>query len=170
LLIDNPYWLALVASVCAALIALLGAAWLVRRLIRKSREARHPHSSAGKQEFPKTFDGHASCEAATSVDTQTLHCQNCRLSLDVESVIAHCKPYLFGCFRFECPKCRYPALVDLRDHQISIGNVDGFPGPSFIPEETIEVPGLEVRRLSHPRRIAVKFRDGKWKYPFEAQA
>lgn len=62
---------------------------------------------------------------------------------------------------FTCPKCRRSFHVEVRKGGLSIGSLDGAPGPCFIPDERVAVKGLLVTRKDGGG-IGLKYAGRKW--------
>src|SRR4051812_45023766 len=96
-----------------------------------------------------------------SVDDLSLPCPACRSGAPVEAVFDHCTVSWpnQGWLWFECPACGKGSHVELSGTAVSIGELDGGPGPCFVPKATIEVPGLQVARLGWGMKISYKTRE-----------
>jgi hypothetical protein len=44
-----------------------------------------------------------------------------------------------------CPNCNAPYELEINRGNVILGDVDGFPGPAFIPHKTCKMPGLSVQ-------------------------
>ena len=77
-----------------------------------------------------------------------LRCPKCQTALTVAAVFDHCdvswpNQRWLG---FDCPTCEAFSHVEVEAGRVSIGGIDGAPGPAFFPDETVEVPGLSVEK------------------------
>jgi hypothetical protein len=64
---------------------------------------------------------------------------------------------------FTCPRCDRQAHVALSKSRISIGELDGVPGPCFVALATVEVPGL--RATSALGETVVSYNGCEWQVP-----
>ena len=64
---------------------------------------------------------------------------------------------------FHCPGCREDWKVALSAGTVSIGDIDGAPGPCFIPSDSVAAPDLQVAVTSSG--ITVKHAGRRWRFP-----
>lgn len=92
----------------------------------------------------------------------TLSCQKCKSPMALEAIFDHCsvswpqQRWLW----FDCPSCGRGSHIELGKEEVSIGGIDGAPGPCFIQDETVPAPGLQVSR--RPGRLVVRYHDREW--------
>jgi len=74
-----------------------------------------------------------------------LRCPRCRAAHSVVTVLDHCtiswpnQRWLL----FECPACgNEDSHVEVEDGRLASGVLDGAPGPAFMPQDSVAVPGL----------------------------
>ena len=75
-----------------------------------------------------------------------LACPHCGKHFDPAAILDHCTvswPQQLWLW-FECPECDEGSHVAVAGGCLSIGDIDGAPGPCFFAEATIEVPGLRA--------------------------
>lgn len=75
-----------------------------------------------------------------------LECRWCNHSISPQYILETsrtCSPRLSVLY-VDCPHCGKRLQVEAQPNRLSIGGIDGFPGPCFIQESTQEVPGLSV--------------------------
>jgi hypothetical protein len=73
-----------------------------------------------------------------------LKCPRCRAKYTIAAVFDQCDvswPYQRW-LGFECPRCHRFFHVEIEKGRVSIGGIDGAPGPAFFPDNTVDVPGL----------------------------
>ena len=77
-----------------------------------------------------------------------LHCPKCASAYGVATVFDHCTVAWpnQGWLWFDCPGCGKGFHVELEPGRVSIGGIDGAPGPAFFPDETVEVDGLTYEK------------------------
>ena len=73
-----------------------------------------------------------------------LSCPRCRAAFSAAAVLDHCdvawpNQRWLG---FECPRCHRFFHVEIEKGRMSIGGIDGAPGPAFFPDNGVVVPGL----------------------------
>jgi len=73
-----------------------------------------------------------------------LRCPGCHAAFSVAAVLDHCdvawpNQRWLG---FECPRCHRFFHVEIEKGRMSIGGIDGAPGPAFFPDNGVVVPGL----------------------------
>jgi len=76
-----------------------------------------------------------------------LRCPKCATTYSVAAVFDHCdvswpNQRWLG---FECPKCDHFSHVEVENGRVSIGEIDGAPGPAFFPDNAVAVPGLRYK-------------------------
>ena len=64
---------------------------------------------------------------------------------------------------FDCPACGDGSHVELRGSSVSIGELDGAPGPCFLATATIEAPGLTM--TSTANAVIVRYNGRVWQIP-----
>ncbi len=78
------------------------------------------------------------------MDVQLLSCPGCGIRHTVEEVFEHCTAswpeHLL--LYFDCPKCRHRRHVQVHDDCVSLGYLDGVPGPRFVAQQQVVQPGL----------------------------
>ena len=79
--------------------------------------------------------------------TQTFACPGCSRELKISEVLEHCDASWpeHHLLYFKCPGCRMKRHLKVHDDQVSVGYLDGFPGPRFVTSRKIIQPGLTVR-------------------------
>ena len=96
-----------------------------------------------------------------------LKCPKCRALRSLEEVFDHCgvswpnQRWL----SFRCPRCRRYWHVQLSGSRVEIGDIDGAPGPSFIPDNGTTRAGLRVTRSD----AGISVRLGRRRWSFEAR-
>jgi hypothetical protein len=75
-----------------------------------------------------------------------LHCPKCASIYVAEVVLDHCdvswpQQRWLG---FTCPACDAFFHVEVEPGRLTLGGIDGAPGPAFFPDHAAEVPGLRV--------------------------
>lgn len=73
-------------------------------------------------------------------------CPNCSKQIETEALIENCSvswPNQKWAY-FTCPSCGESTHVHLSLDLITLGYLDGAPGPCFVPIERVGVRGLEV--------------------------
>ena len=46
--------------------------------------------------------------------------------------------------RFKCPGCKETFMTTVRNGAVTIGEIDGAPGPCFFPLRRCAIPGLKI--------------------------
>lgn len=79
--------------------------------------------------------------------TQTFTCPGCSRELRIVEVLEHCDASWpeHHLLYFKCPGCRVKRHLKVRDGHLSVGHLDGLPGPRFVTSREITQPGLIVR-------------------------
>lgn len=75
-------------------------------------------------------------------------CKKCGAKYSVEAILDHskvCWPQQRWLL-FTCPACNYDAHIEIGRSTVSIGGLDGAPGPCFFADATIKAPGLRARK------------------------
>jgi hypothetical protein len=77
-----------------------------------------------------------------------LHCPKCASDYTVEAVLDHCdvswpNQRWLG---FTCPACEAFFHVEVEPGRLTLGEIDGAPGPAFFPDHAAEVPGLRFEK------------------------
>jgi len=73
-----------------------------------------------------------------------LRCPTCAATYSVAAVFDHCEVSWPNqrWLGFDCPRCDQFSHVEVEDGRVSIGGIDGAPGPAFVPDNSARVPGL----------------------------
>jgi len=79
-----------------------------------------------------------------------LSCPGCHVAFSAPGVLDHCdvswpNQRWLG---FECPRCQRVFHVEIESGRMSIGAIDGAPGPAFFPDNSVAVPGLTCANRS----------------------
>jgi hypothetical protein len=76
---------------------------------------------------------------------QSLGCPECRKRFSIRGLLRHAKTAWPNqrWILFACPRCKAASHLFFAGRSVSIGRLDGAPGPCFVPTET-----MECRRLS----------------------
>ena len=94
-----------------------------------------------------------------------LECPECRKRLDGTSVLGCAEAYWpHEWCSFNCPACKAHVLFKVLNEGIVIGEVDGFPGPTFMPLSRQRVKGL-VAELANDV-LTVRLGNREWKIPY----
>ena len=90
--------------------------------------------------------------------SETLNCTSCSAELSVPEVLQHCGASWpeHHLLYFTCPKCRDLRHIKVRDDHLAFGYLDGFPGPRFITQREVVVPGLSVRAEEYCIALALE--------------
>src|SRR5216117_3733161 len=97
-----------------------------------------------------------SCQFRRMIN-EKLQCPHCRAASSVETVLDYSKVswpnqrWLF----FYCPACGKPSHIELSESQVSIGTIDGAPGPCFMPSSIVEVRDRSARFST--RGVKIRF-------------
>ena len=78
-----------------------------------------------------------------------LPCPGCGSRYDPTAILDHCSvswPQQLWLW-FDCPACVHGSHIEVAGERLSIGGIDGAPGPCFFADATIEVPGLRAKRI-----------------------
>jgi len=76
-----------------------------------------------------------------------LQCRFCKTDLTPEQVFDSsgvCWPNQHW-ISFECLNCHREAKIEIEKTQVSIGDIDGAPGPCFFPDSTVRLRGLKIK-------------------------
>lgn len=94
-----------------------------------------------------------------------LACPACGYRWSIKLVIDSCLkswPVKFWLL-FSCPRCNRQAHIALSESRISIGELDGAPGPCFVALATVDAPGL--RAMSALGETVVSYNGCEWRIP-----
>ncbi len=77
---------------------------------------------------------------------QTTSCTGCGTDLKITEVLDHCASSWpeHHLLYFTCPHCRQMRHVQVRDDHVSMGYLDGIPGPRFVTQSETVLPSLIV--------------------------
>jgi hypothetical protein len=76
----------------------------------------------------------------------SLACPQCRRRFAIRDLLLHSKTAWPNqkWILFTCPGCKEDSQLAFEDRSVSIGGLDGAPGPCFMPFETMDCPRLSV--------------------------
>lgn len=79
-----------------------------------------------------------------------LACPGCDQALSAAKLVAACSTYWApqGWIGFDCPACGAFFHVQARAGAVVFGEIDGAPGPCFMPLRRCAVPGLRVSKTA----------------------
>ena len=103
----------------------------------------------------------------TKPQPATLKCRSCRRRWRVEEVFDNCSVSWPNqrWVSFQCPRCHRYAHVELAGSRVTIGDIDGAPGPCFIPDNSVTRPGLSFVRSD----AGITARIGRRRWSFKAK-
>lgn len=90
--------------------------------------------------------------------TPEIGCPRCKAALSIAEVLSNCsvcwpnQRWLL----FECPHCHATAHVEVGAGRLSLGDLDGAPGPAFFLVSTSVVKGLRCRAARDGMRITYR--------------
>jgi len=61
---------------------------------------------------------------------------------------------------FNCPSCQEPSHVEVSESRVSLGEIDGAPGPCFIPSSSVGVQEFSIR--SSGIGISIRYAKKLW--------
>lgn len=96
-----------------------------------------------------------------SYANQTLLCNRCNVptaAYDLLRLSRSCSPVLSVLYT-SCPHCQARLEVKVEQERLSVGSIDGFPGPCFIVNSTSTVAGLTVEALENGIHITHEDQD-----------
>ena len=88
--------------------------------------------------------------------TTEIRCRGCATPLSVAEVLEHSSAswpnqrWLW----FQCPRCGSGSHVEVRSDRLAFGDLDGAPGPAFLPVATHAADGLRCRPTRGGLRIS----------------
>lgn len=100
--------------------------------------------------------------AAKRPRVPSLRCPKCKAEWSVARVFDACdvswpNQRWLG---FDCAKCEASFHVELETGRVSIGVIDGAPGPAFFPDNGVDVPGLSYAKAFGGIKVTLGTR--KW--------
>jgi hypothetical protein len=93
-----------------------------------------------------------------------LQCRHCKTGFPVEQVFdagGVCWPQQHW-ISFNCPKCDKESKIEIEKTTVSLGDIDGAPGPCFFPDSTIKLPGLKTNWVWWG--VELQYGDRTWRF------